>query len=523
MKRAAWALLPLAIVLLLAAQLLRTRPVADSSPLTQAGCPRCNLVLLSLDSLRADRLAAYGGKRGVTPNLDRWAKGAIVFRNYSSASTLTPISQATVHTGLFPERNGVVDYRSKISPSVPTLSELLRAEGYATAAISTSPDFDVYPGFRESFGRGLDKFELLGKFDYPFFKALDWLKAREREKRPFFLWLALSSAHWPYGTNVKNKFADPGYRGPFKDVHRFPFAPSQNLLFQLLFDGVLYPRTPSTNFWFWNFVKAKVHWPFAGQTKPLVLAPADLEQIRNLYDNNVADLDEKITILWDALAAPAFAKNTVVVLLSEHGEDLHDHGSFHHHDLWQTILSVPLLLRTPAEPTGRVVDTAASGVDVLPTLLAHLGLKPAAATDGRDLLAAGAATTHPVFSVRTPLWETVLNVKGHSEPFDRFREFNGRARFKDYAVRMENWKLIHRRSIPAVELFSLRKYVTGKAAVLSEFELYDLEKDPGETINLHASHPVPLSRLKPLLLEFERRMTAQAATDGSKGAFQEYF
>ncbi len=170
-----------------------------------------NVVLVTLDTTRADRMGFLGSKLGLTPNLDELAKRSIIFTRAYAVVPLTTASHATILTGTYPEFNGVNDFGKPLPTEVPYLPELLQQRGYKTAAFVGSLVLDPIGGTAPGFDRGFDKYDAgfrMRKRNEDRFQtverrggevvaaALKWL--RKRPRGPFFLWVHLYDAHDPY-------------------------------------------------------------------------------------------------------------------------------------------------------------------------------------------------------------------------------------------------------------------------------------------------------------------------------------
>jgi arylsulfatase A-like enzyme len=486
-------------------------------------CEGCNVILVSIDSLRADHMSLHGYKRPTTPEIDSWAAGGVVFEKFFSTSYLTPISEAGVHTGRYPETNGVIGFRSHIAPSVQTMAELLQEAGYDTATFGNSPEFLVHESLRKSFSRGMARYEVTERFANG--RRLDWpaiegfLNSRGKTEKPFFLWVPLGAAHAPFGQGAEPRFNDPAYNGPFLAVQFYA-----NL--QFYYDGWLYDLTSPK----WRFQLFEVH----KENLPMHVVKKKLEQVKwpvrvgkkdiqymvDLYDNGVRLASEEFGRLLERVKGAGLLENTVIVLQSQHGETLGEHGYIAHYDIWDDSTHVPLVVTSPAISDPRRIPHLASGVDVLPTVLDHLGLK-APALDGQPLLGPSAIPRQEVFLTRTPLWESILRIDGENNIFDRFRAQDDKIGFKDYAIRTPTEKLIHRRARLAEEQFSAWTYVTGKKIRRSEWEAYDLVKDPGEQKVITKLSP-RLEALRDRLLQFEKDMEKRAVRTSLESAIQDY-
>jgi arylsulfatase A-like enzyme len=295
-----------------------------------------NVILLSIDTLRADHLTSYGYARDTAPFVqEAFAKGGTLFEHVVAASPVTAPSHMTLFTALAPSVHGVTDGFKRLPDAIPTLPEHLRDQGVVTAAFTEN----AWVGEQQGFARGFDVFaenksaKIMvpeGQVDLTFAQGRRWL-AQHRDAR-FFLFLHTYQVHEPY-------------------------APPER--YAELF------------------------------TEPLAPAPgrADAERLRANYDREIRFVDDELRGLLAALEELGLAETTVVVLTSDHGDEFLDHGLFSHGGhLYQEVLHVPLLLRGPGIPAGRRVATPVAQADLMPTLLALFGVAPPAHAAGRSLL-----------------------------------------------------------------------------------------------------------------------------------------
>jgi len=338
---------PSARLLFACPELLGTLP-ADRRP---------NLVLVTLDTLRADAVGA-----GWTPVLDELAANGIVFTNAWSAAESTTPSHASLLTGRMVGEHGAVGNRFVLPPENRTLPELLRAEGYHTAAAVSA--FHLQSG--NGFGQGFDQFwrprpEALtnGRGTVQGLTRLidEW---RAGPERPFFLWLHLFDPHTPYG-------APPGFRRRFLAEHDRTLPPAR----------VEPPTAPAFDEYPGGF-----SW-LEGTT--------NLERVRTDYALGVAHADHLVGELFDTLERDDALADTAVVVTSDHGEGFGERDIwFSHVGLFREILHVPLIVRLPGGCTDDLppeVAAPASAIDVAPTLLRLAGAEPPATMRGRSLLA----------------------------------------------------------------------------------------------------------------------------------------
>jgi choline-sulfatase len=309
----------------------RTRPprsVEAARARIQARNPRpgdLNVVILTLDTLRADRLGCYGATDGATPNLDALAREGIVFENATSTVPLTLPSHTTIFTGLNPPRHGVRDNGGFfVAEEATTLAERLRSAGWTTGAFVGAWVLDSKWGLAQGFDQYSDRFDLskhktlsLGtvqkRGDEVMDDALRWLGGVK--DRRFFGWIHLYDPHTPYAP-------------PEPYASRYPGRP---------------------------------------------------------YVGEVAFTDEVVGRLLRWLRETGLDRRTLVVVVADHGEGLGEHGEqTHAYFVYDSSMHVPLIVRTPWGDRGRVRGQV-STADLTPTVLDLLGLPPEPGIDGRSM------------------------------------------------------------------------------------------------------------------------------------------
>jgi arylsulfatase A-like enzyme len=326
----------------------------DDEPACDALPRGTNVVLYVADTVRADRLGLYGYGRPTSPRLDAFAREAVVFDDAVAQSSWTRPAVASLLTGRWPHQHGAVTLMSALRPDLPTLAELLRDRGYATAAFVTN----LNVAGRFGFDRGFERFEYLPERDdrrevyvpAPTLHAaaLAWLA--ERRERPFFLWLHATDTHAPY-------------RPPADQAARFRPAGIAPTI-----DDTMNLRTL--------------------MDRPAVATADNVAYLSGLYDGEIAALDAAFGHLLDELRRRDLDRSTVVVFVSDHGEEFHDHGGLEHgRTLYRELTRVPLLVRLPGGAMGgRRSAAVARHIDLVPTLLALLHQPAPSDLPGRVLL-----------------------------------------------------------------------------------------------------------------------------------------
>ncbi len=286
-----------------------------------------NVLLVVIDTLRADRLGCYGWERAHTPSIDRLAREGVRFADAMSPSAWTLPSHASLFTSTYPSQHAVWS-EQRLPEGLPTLAELLRDCGYSTAAITEGGFVRAVYGL----ARGFDVFNSgPGGVRDTVDAAIDWI---EGAQRPFFAFVQTYCVHAPYDPpqEWRSKLVRP-YSGELPASVR-----------------------PSDN-----------PWGRFGTGRP---DERDLTYVQDLYDAEIAFADEQIGRLLERLEAEGLEESTLVVLTSDHGEEFFDHGQTGHGwSLYQEQLHVPLILRWGgAFEGGAVVRHPVHLLDVAPTL-----------------------------------------------------------------------------------------------------------------------------------------------------------
>lgn len=401
--------------------------------------PPSNVVLIVVDTLRADHLGLYGYPRETSPAIDAWGRRAAVFDRAVSTSPWTLPSFGSIFTGRLPAEHGAGRHvrgtgsgRTALSDTVPTLAEALRAHGMQTAAIVGNPFL------RPRFGiaRGFDSYdyqaqrtagEIVGR-------ALSWID--DQGEKPYFLFLHFMDPHLPYRP-------PEGARG------RFTAEP--------------HPPMPTLK---------KIRQGIGDMTG------ADRQLYQDLYDEEIAYLDDSLGALFQAFEGDLREGRLLVLLTADHGEEFFDHGGFEHgHTMFQELLRVPLLIRGPQIAAGHR-DDPVSVVDLMPTILEAVGYEKGGGRSVTDL--------EPESLDGLSLWPLLQRGRGLG---DRRLLAEGMLYGKPRQALID-WplKLVYRPR-------------TGSRS------LFDLSRDPGELHDLAADRPQATERLLAILEERRASLT----------------
>ncbi|MFA7403205.1 MAG: sulfatase [Pelobacteraceae bacterium] len=507
----------------------RSVSATETAPLPPERHEYTNVIMISVDILRADHLGAYGYRKGTSPQIDKLAGQSVLFENSIAHSYLTPVAQMIVFTGQYPRQHGMVSFEvTRDQVSKRTLPEILKYYGYETAAVASSPEFfmryDTESGKivnpKDIFSRSFDYFgrtmpDETGSTRVNPVAALSWLKANKDKK--FFLWIETGMLHPPYSQTVpqpyKSKFDPPGYT-PFYD--RFPIRLGREVV-----DGGVPTEA------LFHVYRGDYYLDF----EPIYhLEQKDVDFIRGRYDAGVYYTDMFIGELMNQLDSLQLSGKTLVVFNSIHGESLGEHGYYFHHDVFDTEVKTALMFRFPKnEKGGTRIARQTQGVDILPTILDYLQIPVNHEAQGASMMPlingdeAGYKGSEYAFIDRLPWWEYVLGGWHLEHQTEREAQYTPLeiSRMKGYqallqekigggqyppeciAIRTNQWKLILRERHELLENISWWNFISGKKFPVEPVELYDLVRDPREQKNVAREHPQVVEKLKARLLEWD--------------------
>jgi len=369
----------------------RDRP-ADTRATTRDGvvCPGCDIVLITVCSLRKDFVSRYGAHPGLTPSIDRIAEGGFTFNRAYAASNFTLAGLTAVLTGRFGSTTGVTGWDKGLTTEVPTLPEVLGLYGYVTAGFT----IDAPSGFRPDYGldRGFQHMRIVtpprdtpdGRFHggeigdggasaQP---VVDWL-AQQPTADPMFVMFHSRTAHFPFVISPDTDNADPTgvWQGLWEAGRVKRVAPPGTAMPGMAGgtsqEGVVQIQGPD----------------------PLLVLVQDkgqpaVESWRARYAESVGRMDIDVDRVWKALERRGKLDNTIVVLVADHGESLYDHHELLHGDAyWDTVVNVPLVVRVPGlAGKAEIYEQLVSHVDLMPTLLELVGAVVPADIDGHSMV-----------------------------------------------------------------------------------------------------------------------------------------
>ena len=442
---------------------------------------RYNVLMVVFDTLRSDHIEPYGGAPVRTPTLARLAESGVTFETAIANSSWTRPSVASLLSGLRPtahrtlskgERLAGGAKGDKLGSGVPYLPALLQAAGYHTVGVSDNGNISTSLGFSRGFDEFHERFaaarkvreearspEAAAQWVWTDFIAPALVNAGDD---PFFLYLHEIDPHFPYDPAPPfDELYDFGYRGNITGHEKHI---RQNLL----------------------VLRAANH--YRGW-----LGEPELRRLRTLYDGEITAMDRYLGLILDRLRRRGLADDTLVIFLSDHGEEFMEHGTWGHgQHVYEEHLRVPLIFSLPGVlPAGRRPRVQAQLIDVAPTVLDLLGIAAPTMTQGMSLL--------PYFdsSAASPSPRAIIS---RSDTLNLEPGTPGRLVQVEDSLRRGEWKLVRHD-------YDFR--VEGQY----QYELYDLASDPGEKLDLWPQHPV-LGDALAQELAWQHRLDRSLALEG---------
>ena len=355
-----------------------------------------NILLFTIDTLRADHLGCYGYERINTPNINRLADEGILFEYTMSQIPLTTPSHSSIFTSLYPRNHGVLNNAQHLDGSLLTLTEILKENGYATAGFISCFVLQSKYGISQGFDAYFDQVEIKTKenpnrISYINSKQLNeriipWLREHSQEK--FFAWIHYFDPHNPYESHEK--------------------------------DGISYDSDFDPH-------------PY-GTSKPAKV----LQDIAH-YDAEITFADRSVGEIIDLLDELNLTEDTIVILTSDHGEELYQHHQIMGHAffLYDSSIRIPLIIRYPNRfPASKRIDQLVESVDIMPTLLELLNIQIPDGIDGESLL----AVIDKDKKISRVAYSETYKPEGRSNKF---------------AVRTNRWKYIYTPERNARELYDI--------------------------------------------------------------------
>ncbi|MAE70648.1 MAG: hypothetical protein CME06_09285 [Gemmatimonadetes bacterium] len=467
----------------------------SDTPRADADLPssELNLLMIAINNVAWGHMSLAGYGRDTTPNLDRWARDAVVFENFYSHCSWTLPAGTSLFTSLYPYTHGVLDryHGNLLDDDVMPLAEVLSRNGYETAAFTGGLDYKPIFGHMRGFDEIADN-DNFTSFETTFAQAREWIESRD-DGGGFFCFVHGYDAHSPF--NPPDRF-----KGVFSNLD----GKNITVTTQYSLRGYQAEEGRYVAHYIWNedpFLKESAekrsNKRFSMERR-VELTQDDIEYLTALYDEEVLHIDSLLDRFLRSIDGEVL-RNTIVVILSEHGEMFAKHGRFGRAgtvrgNLYDDVVHVPFLLRAPGLE-GKRVDALAQMIDVMPTVLEIMGISPPVGAQGRSLLpAVGGVVEVNDFGFAGGRFN---HARKKQHPFFWAETINE-------SIRSRRWKLIRELIHPAGKGWD-------RIEAAETFELYDVMDDGDEGLNVADENPR-------VLAELSDRLATWAAASKKSGA-----
>src|SRR3990167_1963220 len=413
-----------------------------------------NILLLTIDACRPDHFSCYGYSRNTTPNIDKIASEGVLFTQAFSQSAWTTPGMISIFTSLYPPIHGVDAKDRTLKDDVLTLPRVLKENGYVAPVLPKFVDIQNYWHLG---------FDVVDKERFQAEEGEDLLKLLEAYKdQRFFMWYHYHGLHLPYN----------------------PKSPYDKIFQEDIFGGVS-AETEAV-----ALVKAKS----VIKNGSVSFNRGERKTVVALYDGQIRQLDDYMGLLIERMKQWGILDNTLIIITSDHGEELFEHGFIGHAStslnakLYDEIIHIPLIIRWPKKIKHRVAGERVQQIDIMPTILDMLGLPLPEGLQGCSLVSS--IQGKPTHNLRPVFCETILG------GYQSTKETEG---IKLRCVRTKEWKLIYTNT-PT-------RNVSSGALDDGKYELYNLSNDPKEERNIFENHPDVARELKKKLFQWVETTT----------------
>jgi arylsulfatase A-like enzyme len=349
------------------------------------------VVLISIDTLRADHLGCYGYARATSPFLDGLAARGTIFENAIAQAPATLPSHMTMLTGLLPAEHDVFPPDDVLSEKIRLLPEVLAAAGVLTAGFTEGGYVSGRFGFSRGFGEFDDRSRKTNTdVEDTFGKGLDFLRSIDPAE-PFFLFMHTYAVHDPYlpPPPYCARYVDPPKDLESTELAGFPATPT--LESEVQSDELRKRQAEFSN----RFVREVLPPDAKIPTGPVLTAinrhtvprpsPETVEVYEGLYDGTINYVDEVLRVFFEQFEALGFNSSTTVIIVADHGEEFMEHGQLVHEQIYNECMHVPLIVVGPDVSSSNRVRNLVMVADITPTILDIFGIPPHATLSGRSL------------------------------------------------------------------------------------------------------------------------------------------
>lgn len=444
-------------------------------------CPDCNIILVSIDTFSANHLPCYGYTRNTAVDLCRFGQDNILFENAYSNAHYTLPSHTSIFTGLLPSAHKVsMPNLDKLDTNIPFLPQILKNNGYE--AYFNMIKKDAHLPIDRVFNRGIDQI-IAPNYPKNFWeKGFQKLKENNEKNKKTFLFLHTYAVHSPYLIgDEKPLFTDktfdtiPTNNTKFKTCSEDFVTFVKSSLALNLKDEYWKEKTPFYQVLYRELLNTTDTKEFCKKyddvldhyrsdyyyNKNNIDTTEKVEYIKALYDQKIVELDGLLKPLLDLIKQDDIKQNTILIITSDHGEEFMEHGQIQHSTLFDSNIRIPLIMYVPGTKNKKIAKISQS-IDIVPTLLDLVGVKHNYIFQGRSLV----------------------------------EDLKGEKKSKEYAVAEKIGE-----GLKTIRDERYKLFVKQTGSQLEPYQLFDLQKDPGELQNIIFSHEEVVNNLRRTLSE----------------------
>jgi len=362
-----------------------------------------NIIFISIDALRADRLSCYGYHRNTSPNIDRLTSQGVLFKNAFSQATWTLPSHASIFLSQYVWRHKVNTGKKRLGNSFTTLAEILRDRNYTTCAFVGGGLLSSGYGFNQGFeiyDDGSPRRRRFYEISSYINKLLSWLESVKNRK--FFLFIHTFDVHGPYNPPA-----------PYFDLYTKGCCEGKHLRTS---KGIIVPRRLDAS----------------------KLTSGEINYIMAVYDGGINYVDDQLGKIFEKLNQLGIYENTIIIITADHGQGFKEHGSLKHgYKPYIELVHVPLIMRGPGIPRNRTYENWVQHIDIAPTILEILNIPQRKEMQGRSILSLmnnceieeyfstyswGLEGSQGPVSLRTKKWTYIMKHNKPDELYDRIND-----------------------------------------------------------------------------------------------------
>jgi arylsulfatase A-like enzyme len=442
---------------------ISTKKLSDNYP--YSSCEDCNVIIVSMTSVRPDHMSAYKYPRKTTPNIDKLTENGILFTNAFSQAARTVAGGLSLHTSQYPYTHNVMDHwftKKNLNKKSKTLAEILKENNYKTAAFTGGGHYNGVFGFDKGFDIYEDSKIFIG-IEPNIKEAVSWIEKNKNNK--FYLFLQGFDAHCPYNppSPYNEKFTNKNESDIDHSICYWSYKDTKPIKKE---GEELFPLRTVINW------KGTTGTEVEGAWQEILFKKQDINNLKNLYDSEIYYTDYLLKNIFDSITDLKIDDKTIIIITSDHGELLGEHGRFmrggHSNGIYyDESIRIPLIIKSPEIKKNLKIDSLVQIIDIVPTILSFLNIPIYSEMEGKSLIPL-------IRGDKKEINDYIYSGTSHYRPENFRHSFNGYV--ESHVIRNTEWKLIK----------EIKKDYNTKLEETS-YELYNIKNDPQEKNNLFST------------------------------------